>query len=127
MKKRFLAVIPALVIFFMLGQGGWCADPIKIGLIGALGTPAGLANKVSLEIGVEELNKAGGILGSPVELVVKDSKRELPLTVAAYKQLVMSEKCLMVFTEGTEGSSACMQEGSRMFQDITFGVNTAVE
>ena len=83
---------------FMLAQGGWCADPIKIGLIGALSAPYGLSNKVSLEIGVEELNKAGGILGRPVQLVVEDWKREVPLAVAAYKKLVMSDKCLVVFT-----------------------------
>ena len=83
-----------------------------------MSAPYGLSNKVPLEIGVEELNKAGGILGRPVQLVVEDWKREVPLAVAAYKKLVMSDKCLVVFTEGTEGTTACMQEALQLYSEF---------
>jgi branched-chain amino acid transport system substrate-binding protein len=118
MNRKFFAIFSSCVMAMVLVQGGWCADPIKIGLIGALSAPYGLSNKVSLEIGVEELNKAGGILGRPVQLVVEDWKREVPLAVAAYKKLVMSDKCLVVFTEGTEGTTACMQEALQLYSEF---------
>jgi ABC-type branched-subunit amino acid transport system substrate-binding protein len=118
MKKKFFVVVGSFVMVIMLSQGGWCAEPIKIGLIGALSAPYGLSNKVSLEISIKELNKAGGILGRPVQLIVEDWKREVPLAVAAYKKLVMSDKCLVVFTEGTEGTTACTQEALQLYSEF---------
>jgi branched-chain amino acid transport system substrate-binding protein len=90
-------------------------EPIKIGFIGALSTPYGASNKAALDISVEEINKAGGIMGRPVELITEDWKREVPLAVAAYKKLVLQDKCLLIFTEGTEGSTACAQLGARLY------------
>jgi branched-chain amino acid transport system substrate-binding protein len=90
-------------------------EPIKIGFIGALSAPIGVSNKASLEISIDELNKAGGILGRPVELIVEDHKREVPLALAAYKKLVMKDKCLLIYTEGVEASMACAQLGARLY------------
>jgi branched-chain amino acid transport system substrate-binding protein len=124
MKKKISKVIGCLCaftlmasIFSLVGPVGesLAKEPIKIGFIGALSTPYGIGNKVALEISVDEMNKAGGILGRPVELVTEDWKREVPLAVAAYKKLVMKDKCLIVFTEGTEGSTACAQVGARLY------------
>lgn len=103
-------------------------EPIKIGLIGSLSTPTGATNKASLEISIDEINKAGGILGRPVELITEDWKLQVPLAVAAYKKLVMSDKCLLIFTEGTEGSIACAQEGERLYPSyphLMFAIWTA--
>jgi branched-chain amino acid transport system substrate-binding protein len=118
LNKKFFAIVGSFVMAVALAQGGWCADPIKIGLIGALSAPYGASNKLSMEISTEELNKAGGIMGRPVKLIVEDWKREVPLAVAAYKKLVMSEKCLVVFTEGTEGTTACMQEATQLYSEF---------
>jgi branched-chain amino acid transport system substrate-binding protein len=91
--------------------------PIKIGFIGALSAPYGKSNKAALEISVAEINGAGGIMGRPVELLVEDWKREVPLAVAAYKKLVMTDGCVLVITEGTEGTVACREEAVKMFKD----------
>lgn len=130
-KRIFFGFIVLGFVFLMISAGAALAqsrEPIKIGLIGALSTPYGISNKLSLEISIEELNKAGGILGRPVELVVADWKREVPLAVAAYKKLVMTDKCLLVYTEGTEGTMACMQEAAKMYQEfphLQFAIWTA--
>ena len=97
------------------GRTSLAKEPIKIGFIGALSTPYGASNKESLEISIDELNKSGGIMGRPVVLITEDWKREVPLAVAAYKKLVMGDKCLLIFTEGTEGSTACAQVGARLY------------
>jgi branched-chain amino acid transport system substrate-binding protein len=91
--------------------------PIKIGFISALATPYGKGGKAALEISIEEINKAGGIMGRPIELLVEDWKREVPLAVAAYKKLVMSDGCILVITEGTEGTIACREEAVKLFND----------
>ena len=94
-----------------------------------MSTPYGISNKLSLEIAVEEINKAGGILGQPqVVLVVMDWKREVSLAVAAYKKLVITEKCLLVYTEGTEGTTACMEEAAKLYPEfphLQFAIWTA--
>ncbi len=132
MRRRCWELGVALALISFCIPSNWCRaaekEPIKIGLIAALSAPYGMSNKVSLEISTEELNKEGGILGRPVKLIVEDWKREVPLAVAAYKRLVMREKCLVVFTEGTEGTTACMQEAAKMmaeFPHLQFGFWTA--
>lgn len=115
----FFSIVTILIIFtfFLCGTVGEsiAKEPIKIGLIGALSTPYGASNKAALDISIEEINAAGGIMGRPVELITEDWKREVPLAVAAYKKLVLNDKCLLVFTEGTEGSTACAQVASRLY------------
>ncbi|MCK9274518.1 MAG: ABC transporter substrate-binding protein [Syntrophales bacterium] len=124
MKKKVFVRVLRLCSFFCLtglccftGPMGnaYAEQPVKIGFISALSTPYGASNKATLDITIEEINKAGGILGRPVELITEDWKREVPLAVAAYKKLVLNDKCLLVFTEGTEGSTACAQVGSRLY------------
>ena len=124
MKGKELKVIWRLCIIILIvgmitlsGPVGTslAKEPIKIGFIGALSTPYGASNKESLEISIDELNKSGGIMGRPVVLITEDWKREVPLAVAAYKKLVMGDKCLLIFTEGTEGSTACAQVGARLY------------
>ena len=90
-------------------------DPIKIGMITNLSAPYGATAKASIEIAVKEINDAGGIMGRPVQLIVEDWKRQVPMAVAAYRKLVMTEKCPVVFTEGTEAVVALMEEGSKLF------------
>ena len=108
-------ILILLGIIFLSVNPAIAAEPLKVGFIGALSTPYGASNKAVLEISVEEINAAGGILGHPIELVVEDWKREVPLAVAAYKKLVMEDKCFLIFTEGTEGTTACAQVASRLY------------
>ncbi len=105
-------------------------DPINFGLITAIDAPWGKTNKISMEIAVNEINEAGGILGRPVKLLIEDWKRQVPLAVAAYRKLVISEKCLFVFTEGSEGVMALQQEAVRLFSEyphIQIGNYTAAD
>jgi len=91
--------------------------PIKIGLVAIMASPIGVSDKVAMEIAIEEINKQGGILGRPLELIVKDWKREVPLGVAAYKDLVMKEGCLVVVVETSELTSACLEEGAKLYPE----------
>ncbi|MGA2517655.1 MAG: ABC transporter substrate-binding protein [Thermodesulfobacteriota bacterium] len=104
---------------------GEIKGPIKIGFIGRLSAPWGLSNKTSLEISVDDLNAKGGILGRPVQMIVEDSKGEIPLVVAAYKKLVMTDRCALVVVESTEPIFSCMELGAELYKQyphIMFGV-----
>jgi branched-chain amino acid transport system substrate-binding protein len=115
-KKIFLLVaIFSLVWGTNLSVSFAAGETINIGFIGAISTPYGKSEHAAIEIAFEEINAEGGILGRPVRLIAEDSKRQVPLALAAYKKLVMDDECLMIFTEGTEGTTACSQVGERLY------------
>src|SRR5688572_18115022 len=69
--------------------------PIRIGstlpLTGPLASLA-VIHKVTAEIYVENLNKRGGLLGRPVEWVVKDDQSKPDLARTLYEQLITADK-----------------------------------
>src|SRR5262250_757017 len=69
--------------------------PIRIGSTLALTGPlaaTGLVHKVVGEIYVEQLNKRGGLLGRPVEWIVKDDQSKPDLARTLYEQLITVDK-----------------------------------
>ncbi len=88
----------------------FAADPavIKIGAIFAVTGPAanlGLPESRTLEMLVEEANKAGGILGKKVELIIKDSQGNAEKAISFAKQLVEEEEVLAIIGPTTSGES----------------------
>jgi len=81
--------------FSPLGKALAQAKPLRIGstlpLTGPLASLA-LIHKVTGEIYVENLNKRGGLLGRPVEWVLRDDQSKPELTRTLYEQLITSDK-----------------------------------
>jgi branched-chain amino acid transport system substrate-binding protein len=130
MNKKFLAVMGVVTLFLALGSEGWCADPIKIGYIGNLRLPVGLSGAAATQIAVDEINAEGGILGRPLKLLTEDSKGEVTLTAAAYKKLVLTDGCLLVYTEGSAHTLAGQEVGAAIFKEyphFQIGVWTAAD
>jgi branched-chain amino acid transport system substrate-binding protein len=70
-------------------------QPIRIGSTLALTGPlsaTALTHKLVGEIYVEHLNKRGGLLGRPVQWIVKDDQSKPDLARTLYEQLVTSDK-----------------------------------
>lgn len=86
-------------------SGAWLTsgvegDPVKIGVIASLSGPAADIGKdqvTGLELAADELNAGGGILGRPVELVVKDDGGDPTTASQAMRQLVDEEEVAIVF------------------------------
>jgi len=71
------------------------ATPIRIGMTQPLtGAVAASGNYVAngARIGVEAVNKAGGVLGAPLELILEDNKSNPREAVAAVEKLVLRDK-----------------------------------
>ena len=69
--------------------------PLRIGSTLALTGPlaaTSLVHKVVGEIYVEQLNKRGGLLGRPVEWIVKDDQSKPDLARTLYEQLITADK-----------------------------------
>src|SRR5262245_3043979 len=83
-----LAYMAALSGGPMLAAHG--AEPIKIGVVNMLTGPlaeGGSFQVNGLQLALEEINKAGGILGRPVELRTEDNASTNPGTVLAFSKL----------------------------------------
>ena len=81
------------------------ADTIKIGQITALtGDHAayGQAERDGVEMAIEEINAAGGVLGKKLELVVYDNKTRLEDTINAARRLIEDDKvCAIIGPNGS--------------------------
>jgi branched-chain amino acid transport system substrate-binding protein len=94
---RVLLLVTVVAFAFTLGapRRGWAADPIKVGgafaLTGdesSLDLPAANGAKLA----AKEINAAGGVLGRPIDLVVRDSKYQMDVTAQIAKQFVEEDK-----------------------------------
>ena len=81
------------------------AAPIKVGQIAALtGDHAayGQAERDAVEMAVDEINAAGGVLGRQIELIVYDNRTRPEDTVNAARRLIDSDKvCTIVGPQGS--------------------------
>lgn len=71
------------------------AEPIKVGWLSSLSGPlssAALAENQGVQFAVEEINKAGGINGRPIELLTRDTAGDPTKAVNYAQQLVFSDK-----------------------------------
>ena len=91
--------------------------PIRIGgtlaLTGPL-APTALLHKIAGEIYVEELNKANGLLGRPVEWVLLDDQSKPDLTRSLYEKLITVDKVdLIIGPYATGGILSAMSVAER--------------
>jgi branched-chain amino acid transport system substrate-binding protein len=66
------------------------ADPIKIGMVAPLtgpGAESGRFQTQGAKLAVVEINKAGGVLGRPLELVIEDDQTTNPGVILAFSKL----------------------------------------
>ena len=80
-------------------------NPIKVGLSAAFSGPnasAGEALQRGGELAMEEINAAGGVLGRPLALVIRDNEHKLDRGVAQTRELIEREGCIAIL--GSQGS-----------------------
>ncbi len=133
MKKKLLALMLALCMVFVLaacgdsdtttsdstgsaiesGDGGdssASSDPILVGLIGPMtGNLAAYGNAMrqGLELAIEEINAAGGLLGRTVEMVVADDTGDATECLNAFNNLV-SQGVGIIIGSATSGCTSAI-------------------
>ena len=94
-RRTFLALALAAALPLAHAQ-----EPIKIGLVTALSgqsARAGEAITRGLQVAIDELNAAGGVLGRKFELVRRDDEATPAKGVLAARELVFKEKVAVLF------------------------------
>jgi len=105
-RKRFssnallIGAIFVLTLVQIFPGDSQAASPIKIGIVTDLSGMAYLLAKDNADgakIAIEEINKAGGVLGRPLELLVRDSALKTDLGISAARELVLDQKVNFLF------------------------------
>src|SRR5215212_4014224 len=96
---RLLSAVAALLVCNLLGTAIALAapagQPIRVGGTLALTGPlasTGIVHQLVADIFVSEINKKDGLLGRPVEYVVKDDQSKPDLARTLYEQLITVDK-----------------------------------
>ena len=91
MRRLQAGLVAALAASVCLNVSTWAADVMRIGLVNettGANAEAGVYTVNGARLATEEINKAGGILGKQVELVMEDNQSSNPGTVLAFSKLV---------------------------------------
>ena len=89
----------ALAASLAMAGGGTLAQTVKIGWLSSLTGPlssAAIAENQGVQLAVEEINKAGGILGKQIELLTRDTAGDPTKAVNFAQQLAFSDKVQFV-------------------------------
>ena len=134
-RRTFLSALAALGVPGLAGITGPAhaqaptGAPIKIGgtlaLTGPLSATA-IIHKLVGEMYIEDLNRRGGLLGRPVEWVLKDDQSKPDLARTLYEQLVTADKVDLLIGPYATGSilsaMGVAQRYNKTLVHHTFGV-----
>lgn len=85
-----ISTLYAGTAFAALSMNAFAADPIKLGMMAESTGPnaeAGINQMNGAKMALEEINKAGGVLGRPLELRIEDNQSTNPGSVLAISKL----------------------------------------
>ena len=91
--------ILALLVVLALSSAAFAATPIKIGYLANLTGDAatwGVHEKNGALIAVDEINKAGGVLSRPPEIVIYDVKAKAEDAISAARRLSLEDKVVAI-------------------------------
>ena len=133
MKKHLIRSLIAGSL--LLATSVHAADAVKIGFNYPITGPyasQGADQARAAELAVEEINAAGGILGQPVELVIRDSQSKKDVTIANVTELIDKEGVRMVFggsasSVAVAAGAVCQEKGIPFFGTLTYSTTTTCE
>ena len=128
---RSLRHVPALAAVLFAASAAHAQDTIKIGLIQPLtGSVAynGIADVNGSKLAVEERNKAGGVLGKKIELVIEDGQCKPANSINAAEKLIQKDK--VVALSGafcSSATAAIMPVAERYKMPLITGVSSKAD
>lgn len=108
MKIARFIVVALLFVAALAVSPAVAAESIKVGAILGVTGPAsflGAPEAKTLEMLVDDINKKGGIKGSKIELIVKDSGGSPEKAISFAKQLIEEEKVFAIIGPSTSGET----------------------
>lgn len=121
-KPRFLAVAVAGALAF----AAQAAEPIKIGLSGPFtggSSPMGVSMRDGIRLAAQEINAAGGVLGSKIQLVERDDEGKNERGAQVVQELINKEKVVAGLGIVNTGVALASQ---RFYQEAKIPMLTSV-
>jgi branched-chain amino acid transport system substrate-binding protein len=118
-KKLILSAIAGCTLMMNLG---FAAEPIKVGLSGPFtggASAMGVSMRDGAKLAVAEINKAGGVLGRPIQVVERDDEAKNELGVQIAQELINKEQ--VVATLGFINTGVA-QASQRFYQEAEIPV-----
>jgi branched-chain amino acid transport system substrate-binding protein len=103
-RIALMLLVVALLVPTLAACGKSGGDTIKIGGLAPLTgdiSVYGIAATNAAKLAFSEINKAGGVLGKPIEFIVLDEKGDVNEAVNAYNKLIDQEKVVAIFGDIT--------------------------
>src|SRR5437588_9989020 len=125
--KRFLATVALSVV--ALAATAASAQPIKLGELNSYKTfPAFLEPyKKGMELAVEEINASGGLLGRPLELVVRDDTGNPGDAVRVAEELITREKVDLLMGTFSSAVGLAIADFARQRKDLFLASETLTD
>lgn len=106
LKNWFISLF---VLVMVAPTTGFTKEPIKLGMPNALsghGAPYAVPMVEGAKVAIQEINKRGGVLGRPFELILRDHKGNAESASRQAEELILKEK--VNFLSGTIYSSTAL-------------------
>lgn len=114
MKKatgKLLVVFAAVLSVMLLFVNAYAKEAYKIGALFAVTGPASFLGEPEKNTAImlqEQINKAGGINGHPLEIIIEDTKSDETQAVLSAKKLLDKDKVLAMIGPSTTGESMAL-------------------
>ncbi|HNY49892.1 MAG TPA: ABC transporter substrate-binding protein [Smithella sp.] len=108
MSKNIFRMILVLCLSFLMAGAVFAAPPVKIGALFSVTGPAsplGEPERNTAVMMVDEINKAGGIKGTKLELIVYDTQGDATKAVQGVNKLIKDDKVVAIIGPSTTGDS----------------------
>ena len=109
-EKIFVVVVAALS-FLSLCVNAYAKEPYKIGALFAVTGAASFLGEPEKNTAImlqDQINKAGGINGHPLEIIIEDTKSDETQAVLSAKKLLENDKVLAIIGPSTTGESMAL-------------------
>jgi branched-chain amino acid transport system substrate-binding protein len=104
-------MIPALVMSMVFATAVYAEDTVKVGVVGPRTGDAAATGKAfeeGIELALDRINKAGGVLGKKMEVVFEDTAGDPAKAASGLEKLITRDKVVMA--AGESHSSAALAE-----------------
>ena len=108
MSRNIFRVIFILFFSLLMAETVFAAPPVKIGALFSVTGPAsflGEPERNTAEMMVADINKAGGIKGRKLELIVYDTQGDATKAVQGVNKLIKDDKVVAIIGPSTTGDS----------------------
>ncbi|MCJ7481999.1 MAG: ABC transporter substrate-binding protein, partial [Thermodesulfovibrionales bacterium] len=110
-KGKFLVVLVVALSVMLLFVNAYAKEPYKIGALFAVTGAASFLGEPEKNTAImlqDQINKAGGINGHPLEIIIEDTKSDETQAVLSAKKLLENDKVLAIIGPSTTGESMAL-------------------